>query len=300
MADRPRCAETARSLGEALVGTASTVRRWLLVEQPGAWGSEALTASELPPAVATPLAAAARAAGVRILLVRPRPGPARSRSSARRCLLGMSGPTAPWLREATTDVAELASLDLAALFAAGGSGFGAPATDPAFLVCTHGRHDPCCADHGRPLVRALAGGGRAGVWESSHLGGDRFAGNLLCLPHGLYFGRVAPEEGVRVADAYRDGRIELERYRGRSCFSMVVQAAEGLVRLERDLRGVDDLVPVRRLRRAKGEDDVVLREADGRTWVARVRTSAAAPRLLTCNGPEGRPPAYELVGLEVS
>ena len=33
-----------------------------------------------------------------------------------------------------------------------------------------------------------------GLAVRRHVGGDRFAGNLVCLPEGLYFGRVGPEE----------------------------------------------------------------------------------------------------------
>ncbi len=299
MTSRTRCADEARAQGEALLGTASMVRRWLLVEQAGAWGYDALASSELPAEVAGPLLGAAKAAGVRVLLVR-RPG--RSRPSTRRLLLADSGPDAPWLRQASMkDVGDLSRLDLGAVFAAGGEGFGRPAPGPTFLVCTHGRHDPCCADLGRPVVRALKADGVPRVWESSHLGGDRFAGNLLCLPHGLYFGRVSPEDGPRVVAAYRAGQIVLERYRGRSCFPMVVQAAEILARQELGLRGVDDLVPVPsgRRRLAPGDDEVALRAADGRTWSARVRTApATTPRLLTCRGTaESTPPEYHLVTL---
>lgn len=300
MTSRTRCAEEAQARGEAMLGTASTVRRWLLVEQPGAWGPDALAASELPAAVAGPLAASAQAAGVRVLLVR-RPG-RRARPRARRVVVAFSGPDGPWLREASLeDVAELARLDLPAVFRSG-EGFGHASSEPAFLVCTHGRHDPCCADLGRPLVRGLVAAGVGGVWESSHLGGDRFAGNLVCLPHGLYFGQVAPDEGAAVVAAYRAGEVVLERYRGRSCFPMAVQAAEILVRRELGLRGIEDVVPTGRRRLAPTDDEVVLRlPNDGPPVVAHVRTTPAAdPRLITCRGPESRPPTYDLVSLRGS
>jgi hypothetical protein len=291
-----RCAEEARSRDEALVGTASVVRRWLLVEQPGAWGYDAVTTSELPAAVAGPLVAAARSAGVRVLLVR-RPG--RSRPSTRRVFLAHSGPDQPWLRQASvTDPGDLARLDVGAVFAAGGKGFGRLAPGPTFLVCTHGKHDPCCADWGRPLVRGLVAAGVRRVWESSHLGGDRFAGNLLCLPHGLYFGQVAPEEGAAVVAAYRAGEIVLERYRGRSCYPMAVQAAEVLARRELGLRGIDEVVPAGRRRLAPGDLEVTLAAPDGRTWLARVRTTPDPdPRPLTCRTDPATPPTYELVSL---
>jgi hypothetical protein len=296
VSDRPRCAEESRVRGEDQVGTASFVRRWLLVEQPGAWGYDAVTTSELPADVAGPLVAAARAAGVRVLLVRR---PRRSRRSKRRVFLADSGPEQPWLRQASvSDPADLARLDVGSVFDAGGEGFGRRAPGPTFLVCTHGRHDPCCADRGRPLVRALVAAGVRRVWESSHLGGDRFAGNLVCLPHGLYFGQVEPDEAAAVVGAYRAGEIALERYRGRSCHPMVVQAAEVLARRELGLRGIDELVPSARRRLAPGDVEVGLRAADGRTWLARVRTTPDPdPRPLTCRTDPATPPRYALVSL---
>ena len=42
-------------------------------------------------------------------------------------------------------------------------------------------------------------------------------------------------------DEYLAGRIHLEHYRGRSCYSFAEQAAERAVREAADLRGIDDL-----------------------------------------------------------
>jgi hypothetical protein len=110
---------------------------------------------------------------------------------------------------------------------------------------------------------------------------------------------VGPEEGAAVVAAYRAGEVALERYRGRSCFPMVVQAAEVLVRRELGLRGIDDVVPAGRRRLGPTEDEVELRLPNGGPpVVAQVRTTPGTdPRLLTCRGPEARPPTYELVSL---
>ena len=92
-----------------------------------------------------------------------------------------------------------------------------PYDDPLIAVCTHGRHDACCAERGRPVALALAASRHAdAVWECSHIGGDRFAGNLLVLPRGLYYGRVDPDSALELADAAVDGRVALDHLRGRS------------------------------------------------------------------------------------
>jgi hypothetical protein len=67
------------------------------------------------------------------------------------------------------------------------------------LVCTHGSHDVCCGRFGYPLYEELrqeyaaASEGRLRVWRTSHLGGHRFAPNLIDLPEGLYWGHLEPE-----------------------------------------------------------------------------------------------------------
>ena len=71
--DPDRCSVQALVRGDSGVATASPAQRWLLVEQPGPWGVDALIQSRFDPAVAPRLAHRARVEGVRVLLVR-RPG----------------------------------------------------------------------------------------------------------------------------------------------------------------------------------------------------------------------------------
>jgi hypothetical protein len=157
-----------------------------------------------------------------------------------RCFAIRSGPEPPWIEttslERLTDALEL---DIEALGRGSSVGL-APHEDPVFLVCTHGRHDRCCAERGRPLASALAATYPRQTWESSHFGGDRFAGNLIAFPHGLYFGRVAPANAEHVVTEYIDGRLDLDRLRGRSCYPMAVQAAELQLRTTEHLVGLDD------------------------------------------------------------
>ena len=68
------------------------------------------------------------------------------------------------------------------------------------------------------------------TWECSHLGGDRFAGTMVLLPHGLYYGWVDDGDAVAVADAYLDGRVVPEFLRGRSSSRHPVQAAQHFAR----------------------------------------------------------------------
>jgi hypothetical protein len=132
------------------------------------------------------------------------------------------------------------------------------------------------------------------MWECSHIGGDRFAGNLVCFPHGLYFGRLDETTGPAVARAYLEGVVDLDHYRGRACYPFDVQAAEAWVRRSTGLRGVDDVRFVDR--RATGIDEAVVRFSgpEGRVLEARVLVDRTAPpRRLTCHVErEASPPRY--------
>ena len=295
----PRCSGISSSHGEGLCGTASIVRSWVLVEQPGPWGSEALSQSDLPAEVAAPLGEQAREHRVRVLLLRRPDRPDRSPAAGRHCFVAHSSRHRTWIEHRLVeDPVELLAIDFARLGAGEPALFGAPHDRPLYLVCTNGRHDPCCAQLGRPVARALADE-RHSVWECSHVGGDRFAGNLVCLPHGLYFGRLGPDEAATVVDAYERGRIAVEFYRGRAGDPFVVQAADCLLRAATDLRRLDDVEPVWRRPAADGMVDVGFDARDGRRFEVRVAVRAAPEgRSLTCAARhEEHPPVYSLVSL---
>jgi hypothetical protein len=293
----PRCSAISRTLDEDLHATASIVRSWMLLEQPGPWGSEALTDSDLPADVAGPLAEQAYRHRFRVLLVRRPDHADRSPDATRRVFFAHSGRGRTWIEQRTLDrPAEVLDVDFARLGAGESVGFDR-FEGRLHLVCTNGSHDPCCAQFGRPVAKALIEGGETSVWESSHLGGDRFAANLVALPHGLYFGRLGPPEAVRVVDAYRAGRIELAHYRGRAGDPFVVQAAERFVRAESGLLGLDDLEPDGRRQAGPGLVDVWFTTADGRRFEARVAVGREpTARRLNCGaGRDEQPPDYSLV-----
>ena len=55
------------------------------------------------------------------------------------------------------------------------------------------------------MAAAISGQYPGLLWEASHLGGDRFAGNMVVLPRGDYFGRLDGDDGVRVVRSYLAG-----------------------------------------------------------------------------------------------
>jgi hypothetical protein len=242
---RPFCADESRENEEPLFATASTVDHWLLVEYRSLWSHDAFAGSGLSEQVKAYLReqVAARRR-TRLLFIRSR---------ARRGVPGLLAYSAT-SREGEADLRRLAIEaypDLLEVDLAGGAGD--PVEHPLLLVCTHGKHDPCCARYGRPLYDALAEEVEPDwVWQSTHVGGDRFAGNLVVLPHGLYYGRVERSSAGAVLDETLAERVCLDFYRGRSCFSFAVQAAERAIRLDTGLFGIDDVGLVAAHRRQDG------------------------------------------------
>lgn len=230
------CAECHAGRRPCLASATAGTRGWLLIEHPGPWRAE-IDETPLP----APLAEAVRRAreqGVRPQLIR-RPGRRRA-TPPLRVYAGRSGPRA-WLE--TRELAapeEIAALDLAAVADGRSPRFGAPTGEPVLLVCTHGRHNACCARLGGPLARRLHER-FADVWETTHVGGDRYAANLVCLPHGLYYGDLDERRAKTAAEEYCRGRVVLEGYRGRVGLPEPVQAAEHFVRARSGVLGVEDV-----------------------------------------------------------
>ncbi|MDT0203503.1 sucrase ferredoxin [Nocardioides sp. AE5] len=219
---------------EPLPGTSAHDTAYLLIEHPGPWGHKALAESRLPAEVRDGLAAASADTGVRIQLIR-RHGRT-TQGGPFRIFLAYAEPGTEWIRTGLLDVAEdLLDLDLDALAAGGSEAAGVGLDehiDPLLLVCTNGRRDACCAEFGRPVAAALAAAHPEQTWETSHLGGHRFAGAMLTLPHGLSYGRLDVGNAYEVAEATLEGRIDLSHLRGRAAWPPEVQAAEIALRTE--------------------------------------------------------------------
>jgi len=291
------CSVVSRALDEPLYATASRVRAWVLIEQSGPWGREPLVESRLDPTVGRAIHEHAHATGVRALLIR-RPG--RGVPGPRHVFLAHTGRQARWLEELTLeDPGELLDLDWTRLAVGEPPGYGVQVTRPIYLACTNGRHDQCCATWGRPLAQGLVAVAGTRAWECSHIGGDRFAGNLVCLPEGVYYGRLGPAEVARAVTLHERGQLDLEHYRGRCCYLPVVQAAEHFLRREQDLTDLDGVVA--ESRKDAADDVVAVRFAAeaGARWLVRLRVTPADPdRLLTCQAVEPhRPPVYHLLDL---
>lgn len=219
-----------------LASATAKARTWLLIEHPGPWPERVEELTD-PPEIAEAIRRARRE-GVRPQLIR-RPGRRRA-TPPFQVYAGCSLGDEVWLEgREVADPADLAALDLSLVAEGRRPGFGTPVEEPLLLVCTHGRRNVCCARNGRPLARELSSRFGRAVWETTHVGGDRYAANLLCLPHGLYYGSLGTTEAVNAIRAYLRGEVCPERLRGRAGLPEPAQAAEHFVREHTGLFGVD-------------------------------------------------------------
>jgi hypothetical protein len=270
-----RCTLRSLAADEPLAGTASQIRRWLLIEHDGPWGRDGLVDARLPEGVGRALAATAARSRARVLLVRRTasiPAPA----GDRRLSCFAIDTRDAWIGARPLERIE----DATALDPRDRSAFD-PAAGPLFVVCTHGRRDVCCAERGRPVAQALAAEAPAETWESTHVGGDRFAANVVAFPHGVFLGRVRPADASELASGYADGRIApLDRFRGRTRDPFDVQAAEASLRIA---LGLDRIREVEAIGRARTLDrsEVTFRTPDAYYRIELERVPGP-PTRLTC------------------
>ncbi len=221
-----RCSALAEELGEPMIGSVDQRVRWLLVEDRSAWGNDAVG-----DVLGAELARAAKERRVRVLLIRRREGDPAS-DAVRRAIL-VDTATREMAIRSVDDLDEHLARRRGRCSRRRASAH--CMTDPIFLVCTNGKRDACCALRGRALMTALATDHAERIWECTHLGGHRFAGNLVCLPDGIIYGRVSADDGPRLADAYLAGRLDPALLRGRSAWPAPAQVAEQELRLRTGL-----------------------------------------------------------------
>lgn len=276
-----RCSAASEDRAESMAGTASTVRSFLLVEHPGPWGVDALRDARLPDGIGPELRARAAATRTKVLLIR-RPSGASKVAEGVRVFAAYTHHSEPWLETTVLDdLHGVHDLELEALAAGRSLGL-TPHTEPVLAVCTHGRHDTCCAERGRPVAAGLAQAFPEQTWETSHIGGDRFAANLLVLPHGLYFGRLEADTARGVARLLAAGELDLDHLRGRSGLGTPLQAAEAALRRYTDERRLDAVRFVSR-KVAEGRTEAVF-DIVGRRYAVSVTTTRGSDlQKLTCS-----------------
>lgn len=206
-----------------MAGTATEAAHWLLIEDPSPWARNAVDAAAWYADIARSVEAwRARVPDLRIQLIR-RALTTWDTPGRIRCFVVRAGQQPVVHARSLTRYAHLADLDVPTLLRRG------PATLPAaplVLTCTNGRRDACCAKWGRPVAAAARQAHPEGAWQTSHLGGHRFAPTALVLPAGMQYGWLEAASMPDVVAAHQNrATYALSHCRGRVTQKRPVQAA---------------------------------------------------------------------------
>ncbi|MFJ2055309.1 sucrase ferredoxin [Streptomyces sp. NPDC087908] len=287
------CADAARLRGDPLAGTAPYGSSWVLIEYRAGWPSNGFDGLGIEPEVKARVLAAARAERARVLLIR-RHGRGRTDVPPRWAVLRYDRDGAhrqvwgTWHHDR----------DLGGVVAAL-EGPGEPGRPPVVLVCTHGPHDPCCAVRGRPVAGALSEVWPRLVWECTHVGGDRFAANVLVAPDGVYYGGLDARSAVAVVEEHLADRIRPDHLRGYTDLVPPQQAALSAVLHHTGPSGRHDYVIEETVRdEDRWRIHVAGRLAGLSAFEVEIRAHRAPPHRLTCRGASlGSAVYYEVTSL---
>ena len=265
---------SALNADEPLAGSAQGAVAHVFLEHLGPWPAQPLEALDLS------YADGLRTLDAAVGLVRR---PADERDA------GQGVPERPYVIVATNGLVAatrtdgLPSVDeLAVVLAslAGGDvpdGWSAPAW--LVLVCTHARRDACCARLGQPLIEDLAEvADPSRLWETTHLGGHRFAPTCLALPSQVAYGRVTRDHVSDLIDALAADEVLPDLMRGRTTYEPALQVAEIVARQRLDVRGRLELVAHSEI----GGVTTATWLADDRTLTVTVTERPGVPRKVTC------------------
>lgn len=221
------CSECSREVGEQVFGTAPRADVWVLVEYTGAWGSKAIPESDLAPEIkARLLEWGDSIPNAKVLFVKQG-----ERGDAIRLFVALTSETYPVLyRFDLARYDDLLTFDLGAVLRRDSALETQLQRDPLILVCTNGRRDVSCAKYGLPVYQAFAEQTPGWTWESTHVGGHRFAATLVMLPDGVCYGHVDVDNVPELVEAERDRYVVIDKLRGRVAFEQPVQAAEYYLR----------------------------------------------------------------------
>ncbi|MGI9324358.1 MAG: sucrase ferredoxin [Pseudomonadales bacterium] len=218
----------------SMLGTAEQVDVWLMLEAPGSWPARAVEEGAVATEVAQWLERSAQKLSAQGLRVRPQlikqPGRKLGEAGAQRTLL--IGYAERLFQIVMQNDAQLLGLDVGEIVEDVRANREVQATrvnESHYFVCTNGRRDLCCARFGLPVYRQLQEQIGSRAWQVNHVGGHRFAPNVLSLPQGVLYGRVQPEDVDAFLQQVESGALAFAWLRGRAAYAPQVQAAEGLL-----------------------------------------------------------------------
>lgn len=215
--DTSSCAEVSVALNEPMIGSAPQVGLWILLEVRDVWEPKNLESNSLP-SVAQAWLNDAMARGEAEGLM-PRAQFIRHRRRPTDPLTVMTFREGEVRRQEIGDYSELAAIDP--------FNQQMPRSEEIlYFVCTHARRDVCCSREGLPTWQRLDTLSNGRAWQTTHLGGHRFAPNVLTFPTARSYGRVRVDEVDAFFAEIESGGVPVHFLRGNSALPPDAQACE--------------------------------------------------------------------------
>ena len=301
------CAEESRAVAETLAGTFKPADTFFLIESSlpdyGGWQGEAVKSAAKGGPFAPGLAHLQSAPRAKVLFIR------KPQSAGKNFYIALTNQATPRIYHTTlADYDELLQLDISSLAAHETpriNGREMEEIDELYTVCTNGRHDPCCAAYGTPVYHELvAQAGVERVWQTTHIGGHRFAATLIAFPGGIVYGHVDPPDVEALVTNQRAGYLLTHKYRGRGAYAghaldaaahQAAGAAEAVIRERARHYRLDDLRLHEMHDLGADRQRVTFLDADGGLHCAEVTTGMSAPRLTSCGDVPKPMPQHDVV-----
>lgn len=217
------CSLNSKAVIEQIFATASYFKRLLLIEYNNAWSEKPIKANNLDEKINDFISKLEKEHSIKILFIKNK----RSRSYSTTLFTVDGAEEKPIFNHfVLNSINEILNFSIDDLFSK--TSFNKFKED-LYLVCTNGKKDKCCSKFGIPIFKELTKYS-SHVWECTHVGGDRFAPNVIHLPYYHFYGHLTTSI---IADFYTqtfNGLIYLPNYRGRSVYKTIEQAAEYFLR----------------------------------------------------------------------
>ena len=302
------CSIVSRQTDESLYGTVKPVDVWFLLDynarDVGGWVHGVVKKSTAEGALAPILQHLTQVPKSKVLFIR------RSRPTGKQFYIAIANQAQPQLYAVQVDdYRDLLELNISSI----GAGKiptlkGQPLEmieDVVYAVCTNGKHDICCAKLGTPFYDALSKQGVPHVWQTSHIGGHRFAATMYIFPYAICYGRLDPTDAPRVVTAQSNQQILSEHFRGRSVYAgfelpvsalQAAQTAEVSIRQQTGFVGFYDLILLAVEEVSDTQWQVDFQDAKGRTHRLTVEQSMTENEVLSsCSEPPKHLPIYRIL-----
>jgi len=278
------CAEMARAAAEPLYGTAVYAQVWFLLEVNQPWSAQATNDNQLPGPVQRWLDERLAAGPRRRLQFIRQPG--NERPDGLAFYVALAHETAPALYAFHLETYEaLLEVDVEAVIRQEARFRSRRLTSPLFLVCTNGKRDRCCARFGAAFYQALSAQVGPAAWQTTHLGGHRFAATALLLPQGLSYGWLSEADIPTLLACQQQGHLYLEKLRGRVCYETVTQTADYFLRQATGRLALNAFQHLDTQRAGELAWVVTFATADGQTHAIRLAQASQPQAIVASCGP---------------